>query len=84
MKLYATTEIVEGHEYVHVIPGDASDKLWRSRGYVEAAELSGEEDFDLESMTIPELRDFAEAHGLDVDLSGNKAEKIAAIRAALE
>lgn len=39
---------------------------------------------DIDGMKVPELDKFIETAGLDVDLSLNKPEKVAAIKAALE
>lgn len=52
----------------------------------EAADADGDapEEFNVDTAKVPELDKFIETAGLDVDLSLNKPEKVAAIKAALE
>lgn len=91
MKLYATKEQVNGHAWVNVSEDteDESRNLWMELGYVPREDDSeapaSASESDLDSMTIKELEAFVEAEGLEVDLPDYrlKAEKLAAVEAAL-
>lgn len=89
MKLYATKEKVNGHEWVNVSadPDEASHRSWRALGYVPEDEVGGAEESagGPETMTVAELEEFVESEGLDVVLSDHrlKADKVAAVEAAL-
>jgi len=50
----------------------------------EPADESKSDTPDIDSFKVAELDDFIEKNGLDVDTSLNKADKAAAIKAALE
>lgn len=93
--LYATKEKVNGHGRVKTSDGGPDEALWREKGYAphppksEAATqgAAGEPTGDqLEDMTVNELGEYVEANEIDVDLAAHrlKAEKVAAIRQAIE
>lgn len=69
----------------YLIPLSAEDAAKQAAESAAAAEPdAGEDEPDIDGMKVPELDAFIGDKELDVDLSLNKPEKIAAIKAALE
>lgn len=68
MKLYATKEKINDHEYVIVDEGSPADELWRSKGYLPEDELEITEDTESEGEDAPP-EDMEDAETEDVDLA---------------
>lgn len=83
IKLYASGDLVNGHESVGVTAGGPDEAYWRSLGYVPESELPQGDNLD--EMTVPELAEFVKRENLEVNLDDHrlKADKLAAVRAAL-
>lgn len=65
MKLYATKEKINDHEYVIVDEGSPAYELWRSKGYLpedEATEDTEAEDAPPEDMEDASSEDLADLH----------------------
>lgn len=83
LKLYASGDLVNGHESVNVSAGGPDEAHWRSLGYVPESELQKGDDLD--AMTVAELAEYVKREELSVNLDDHrlKADKLAAVRAAL-
>jgi hypothetical protein len=66
----------------YLIPLSAEDAAKQAEETAAAQEAS--EEFDVDTAKVPALDEYIKNEGLDVDLSLNKSDKVAAIKAALE